>query len=63
VAGREGMTNAIKNVVANPKGKRSLWKPTCRRYDNIKTNVTEIRNEDANWIHATQDRETLGELL
>jgi hypothetical protein len=36
-------------------GKRPIGRPICRKVDNIKINLTEIRWDDMDWINVVQD--------
>jgi hypothetical protein len=43
--------------MGGPEGKRPLGRPRCRREDNIKMNLRQIRIDGANWIRLSQDRD------
>jgi hypothetical protein len=43
--------------VGKPEGKRPLGRPRCRRADNIKIDLREIRWDGMDWIDVAQDRD------
>jgi hypothetical protein len=49
------MRNALKILVTQPDGKRSVGKLRCRWEDNIKTEVKETGSEDVDWIQVDLD--------
>jgi hypothetical protein len=43
--------------VGKPEGKRPLGRPRCRRENNVKMDLQELRCEVMDWIDAAQDRD------
>jgi hypothetical protein len=52
----EEMSNAYKNLVGKPEGKRPLGRPMHRCEDNIRMDFREIGWECVDWIHLARDR-------
>jgi hypothetical protein len=52
----EEMRNIYKIVVRIPDGKRPHGRLTHRQDDSIKSNLKEIRCENADWIHLVWNR-------
>jgi hypothetical protein len=48
--------NAYRILFGKPDGKKLLGRPRCRWEDNIKMDHREIRWDNMDWIHLTQDR-------
>jgi hypothetical protein len=46
--------NAYKLLVGKPEGKRLLGRPRCRRVDNIRMDLGEVKWSDVNWIGLAQ---------
>lgn len=57
------MRNVYKASVAKPERKRPLGRPRCRREDNIKVNLREIRLEGVDWILLPPVRDRLLDLV
>jgi hypothetical protein len=53
----EEMRNAHKILVGIPEGKRPLGRPKCRRENNIRMDLREIRWEGVDWKHLAQDKD------
>jgi hypothetical protein len=53
---RMGEGSVYRILVGKPEGKRPLGRPKRRWEDNIKTDLTEIGIDGANWIQLAQDR-------
>jgi hypothetical protein len=52
--------NAYRILVGKLDGKRPVGRPRCRRVDNIKMDLREIRWGVMGWIDLTQDRDQWG---
>jgi hypothetical protein len=52
------ITNAYKMLVGKRERERPLWRPR-HRWEDIKTDLREIRWEDVYWMHLVQDRDQL----
>ena len=44
-------------LVGKPEGKRPLWRPRCRREDNIKMDLQEVGGGCGDWMELAQDRD------
>jgi hypothetical protein len=51
------MRNLYNMFVRKPEGKRPLGRPRCRREDNIRMDLREIRWKGVDWIRLSQDRD------
>ncbi|KAJ4437645.1 hypothetical protein ANN_17790 [Periplaneta americana] len=49
--------NAYSVLVGRPKGKRPLRRPRRRWEDNIKTDLSDVRYDDREWINLAQDKD------
>ena len=44
-------------LVGKPEGKRLLWKPRCRREDNIEMDFREVGFDTGDWLDLAKDRD------
>ena len=55
LAGMEQSRNAYRILVGKPEGKRPLWRPRCRREDNIKMDLREVDCDPGDWIALAEE--------
>ena len=47
----------MKILTGKPTGKRSFWRPSCKREDNIRIHLKQIGINTRNWVGSVQDRD------